>query len=70
VDGVVSVVAGALAVALGPAGPSGRMDRTRFRLHQSAAGSTVTPAQHRRLQRLGGAVLVVVGVVFLVTGLG
>ncbi|RBY97488.1 hypothetical protein DQ237_00580 [Blastococcus sp. TF02-8] len=66
---VVLVVVGIGAVVLGGAGVLGFMDRTRFSLYQRHGVGDVPPEKHRQLQRLGGAFMVVAGVVFVVMGL-
>ncbi|WP_157943968.1 hypothetical protein [Blastococcus atacamensis] len=66
---VVLVIVGIGAVLLGGAGVLGKMDRTRFSLYQRHSMHDVPPAEHRRLQRLGGAFLVIVGIGFVVVSL-
>jgi hypothetical protein len=64
----VLIVVGIAAVLLGAAGVLGRFDRSNFRLYQGPR-QVVSPSRHRTMQRLGGGMLVVVGVIFLVTAL-
>jgi uncharacterized iron-regulated membrane protein len=60
---------GCLAIMLGGAGVIGLLDRSGFTLYRQSSGGPAPAEQHRALQRAGGAVLLVVGVVFLVLGL-
>ncbi|MGY2129839.1 hypothetical protein [Blastococcus sp. SYSU DS0617] len=66
---VLLVIVGIGAVLLGAAGVLGRMDHTNFSLYRRHSTADVPPAEHRRMQRLGGAFMVVVGVAFVVVGL-
>lgn len=63
------MIIGIGAVLLGGAGVLGRLDRTQFSLYQRHGTAEVPPDEHRRMQRLGGAFMVVVGVAFVVVGL-
>lgn len=61
------IVIGILVIVLGLAGVVGLLDRSRVRLYRSNRPVELGP-QHTRMQRIGGAVLVVVGVLFIVWG--
>lgn len=64
-NGIISLVVGAVCLGIGVLGRSGRMDHSRVALYRRPAGS---PPPTPQGQRLGGATFLVAGVVFLVIG--
>jgi uncharacterized iron-regulated membrane protein len=62
------IVIGILVILLGLAGAVGLLDRSRVKLYRSNRPAELGP-QHTRMQRTGGAVLAVIGVLFIVWGL-